>query len=183
MRAGSLKGEGAVSVAEFLHVRAVKATGHRAAARTPSFFFFCSGPDDCDDGMVHRQMAMARLSPALQRWHGDGTEVFRLAAPRQASPPNSKGRAITALAGGLATPIQPRRMYNKIQAGPAGKLHTGRTSKEMDTVLFFFPSIHISLRGYIVHGFYLKKQEQRQDKQIHEQCRMQACFLQPFFLV
>lgn len=39
-----------------------------------------------DDGTVQRQMAMLGLSGRLQRWHGDGTEVFRLAALTQASP-------------------------------------------------------------------------------------------------
>lgn len=60
------------------------AEGCGAAARGPAPLVWP------DDGMVHRQMATPGLSCALQRWHGDGTEVFRLAAPRQASPPNSK---------------------------------------------------------------------------------------------
>lgn len=54
--------------------------GHGAAARglVPLVW--------SDDGMVQKQMVMLGLSCTLQRWHGDGTEVFRLAAPRQASP-------------------------------------------------------------------------------------------------
>lgn len=36
--------------------------------------------------MVQKQMVMLGLSPVLQRWHGDGTQVFRLAALTQASP-------------------------------------------------------------------------------------------------
>lgn len=39
-----------------------------------------------DDGLVRKQMVMLGLSRVLQRWHGDGTEVFRLAALTQASP-------------------------------------------------------------------------------------------------
>lgn len=49
--------------------------------------------------------------------------------------PERQACAIIILAGGPATPIQPRRMYNKIQATPAGKLHAGFTSKTMN-ILF-----------------------------------------------
>lgn len=53
--------------------------------------------------------------------------------PRDKLLPERQACAITILAGGPATPIQPQRMYDKIQATPAGKLHTGSTSKKMNT--------------------------------------------------
>lgn len=78
--------------------------------------------------------------------------------PRDKLLPEQQGRAITVLAGGLATPIQPRRMYNKIQAGPAGKLHTGPNSKETDTFLFF--SLYTS-HWEGIYNFYVKKKKTR----------------------
>lgn len=59
--------------------------------------------------------------------------------PRDKLLPEQQACAITILAGGLATPIQPQRMYNRIQARAAGELHTGSTSKKMN-VLFFPPN-------------------------------------------
>lgn len=50
--------------------------------------------------------------------------------PRDKLLPEQQACAITILAGGPATPIQPQRMYNKIQARAAGKLHTGFYLKE-----------------------------------------------------
>lgn len=46
--------------------------------------------------------------------------------------PERRAHAITILAGGLATPIHPQRMYNRIQARAAGEPHTGSTSKRMN---------------------------------------------------
>lgn len=54
--------------------------------------------------------------------------------PRDKPLPERQACAITVLAGGPETPIQPQRMYNKIQAAPAGKLHTGSTSKRMNRI-------------------------------------------------
>lgn len=65
--------------------------------------------------------------------------------PRDKLLPERQACAITILAGGPATPIQPQRMYDKIQATPAGKLHTGSTSKEDEHIFFK----HISYRHYI----------------------------------
>lgn len=55
---------------------------------------------------------------------------FSASLPQDKLLPEQQACAITILAGGPATPIHPQRMYNKIQARPAGKLHTGCTSKE-----------------------------------------------------
>lgn len=52
--------------------------------------------------------------------------------PRDKLLPERQACAIIILAGGPATPIQAQRMYNKIQATPAGKLHAGLTSKMMN---------------------------------------------------
>lgn len=79
--------------------------------------------------------------------------------------PEQQAWAITVLAGGPATPIQPQRMYNKIQARPAGKQHTGSTSKEINA---FFFSQHISERRYIDWAFNVKHNSKSRTKQIHE---------------
>lgn len=55
--------------------------------------------------------------------------------PRDKLLPEQQACAITILAGGPATSIQPQRMYNRIQARAAGKLHTDSTSKKMNTLL------------------------------------------------
>lgn len=113
-----------------------------------------------DDGMVQKQMVMLGLSFALQRWHGDGTEVFRLAAPRQASPgmaslcnyhPSRRS----------CNSYSTQRMYNKIQARPAGKLHTGSTSKKMNALF----KTHLLEAAY---AFNVKNNSKSKTFQIHE---------------
>lgn len=83
--------------------------------------------------------------------------------PRDKLLPEQQACAITILAGGLATPIQPQRMYNRIQARAAGKLHTGCTSKKMNVLFFFSPQTQL-LETVYTNAFNVKKKKKKQDK-------------------
>lgn len=48
--------------------------------------------------------------------------------------PQQRACAITVLAGGPATPIQPQRMYKRIRARAAGKPRTGSTSQKTNAL-------------------------------------------------
>lgn len=92
--------------------------------------------------------------------------------------------AITVLAGGLATPIQPQRMYKRIQARAAGRAHAGSAYKKDERTLFpssfffFFSRKHLVETVYSPCFHCLKKKEEEErriqkrkvgQKQIHEQ--------------
>lgn len=85
--------------------------------------------------------------------------------PRDKLLPEQQACAITILAGGPTTPIQPQRMYDKIQARPAGKLHTGSTSKRMNALFQ-----NTSLRGGTpAYAFNVKNNSKNRTKQIHKE--------------
>lgn len=97
----------------------------------PSFGFV--GPDD--------GAAAAKKSRWLRRdclRGGTGMAQRFSAWLLRHKPPPLLACAITVLAGGLATPIQPQRMYKRIQAGAAGRAHAGSAYKKDERT--FFPS-------------------------------------------
>jgi len=95
--------------------------------------------------------------------------------------PEQQACAITILAGGPATPIQPQRMYNKIHGRPAGKLHTGPTSKKTNALF----SKHISKRRCIAYAFNVKKIiiARAGQNRFMRRREILAWFLQAFILV
>lgn len=76
--------------------------------------------------------------------------------PRTASPEQLPSRR-----GVPQLLFKPRRMCDKIQARPAGKLHTGSTSKEMNTLLF---SKHIFQRAYTQPMLSMQRGEREKKK-------------------
>lgn len=93
-----------------------------------------------DDGMVQKQMVMKGLSRVLQRWHGDGTEVLRLAALTQASP----------WAVSLCNYRPSRRSCNSYSTPENVQENTGQSSWQT------------------VHRFYLKEDEHAFSKHLLE---------------
>lgn len=139
--------------------------GHRAAGQR--VWSSCPGPVPLvwpDDGMVHKQMVMLGLSCALQRWHGDGTEVFRLAAPRQASPWTAS----------LCNYHPSRRSCNSYSTSENVQQNTGQSSWQTAHRFYLKEdehafSKHISWRRYIAYAFNVKNNSKSRTKQIHEQ--------------
>lgn len=152
-----------------------------AAPRGPYPSFGFVGPDD--GGTAKKADGCGGIVSEVARgWH----RGFPPGCSDTSShtPPNrtAKACAITVLAGGLATPIQPQRMYKRIQAGAAGRAHAGSAYKKDERffsffLLLLFPRKHLLEMVYSPCFHCLKKKEEERrsqkrkvgQKQIHEQ--------------
>lgn len=146
--------------------------GHGAAGQR--VWSSCPGPIPLvwpDDGMVQKQMVMLGLSWSLQRWHGDGTEVFRLAAPRQASPWTAS----------LCNYHPSRGSCNSYSTSENVQQNTGQASWQTAHRFYLKEdehafSKHISKRRYTAYAFNVKNNSKSRTKQIHEE-RENTCLV------